>query len=107
MAGLWRVTYMGDGVKNISAGAFAKYTTAFVEEDVARSLVGQQDWLIADPNGAEVGSKPAKAEPKPEPKKAEEKKAEDKKAEKAEDKKAEDKKAEKAEDKKPEKAEKS
>jgi hypothetical protein len=105
MAGLWRVTYMGDGVKNISAGAFAKYTTAFVEEDVAKSLAGQQDWLIADPSGAEVGSKPAKVEPKPEPKKAEEKKPE-----KAEEKKPEDKKPEKAEDKKaekPEKAEKS
>ena len=121
MADLWRVTYMGDGVKPTEMGAFAKYTTAFVSEEFARSVAGQGDWIVADPSGSELGSRPApKAEPKPEPKKAEEKKhaekaedkkpaekAEDKKpAEKAEDKKHDDKKAEKPEEKKAEKAEK-
>ena len=114
MADLWRVTYMGEGVKSTTKGAFAKYTTAFTDEEFAKSVAGDGDWIVADPSGRELGSKPARAEPKPE-KKAEEKPAEKaekedkKKAEKADDKKAEkadDKKAEKAEDKKAEKAEK-
>ena len=57
MADLWRVTYMGEGVKPTSVGAFARHVTAYVAEDFARSVAGQQDWVVADPSGIEIGSK--------------------------------------------------
>jgi len=97
MADGWRVTYMGEGVKPTAVGAFAKYVTAYVDEDFAKSLAGQQDWVVADPSGNELGSKP-------QPKKAEEKKPEEKKAEEKKPEKAEEKKPEKAPEPKPEKA---
>lgn len=98
MTDLWRVTYMGEGVKPTEVGAFAKYVTAYTSEDFARSVAGQDGWVVADPTGNELGSKPAKAEKKPEEKKPEDKKPEAK----AEDKKPEEKKPEaKAEEKKP------
>ncbi len=70
MADLWRVTYMGEGVKPTAVGAFARHVTAYVAEDFARSVAGQQDWVVADPSGNEVGSKkktpePAKAAERP------------------------------------------
>jgi hypothetical protein len=103
MSDLWRVTYMGEGVKPTPVGAFAKYVTAFTTEDFARSVAGDADWVVADPAGNEVGSRSApKAEKKAEEKKAEDKKPEPK-AEKADDKKADDKKPEKADDKKADK----
>lgn len=91
MADLWRVTYMGEGVKPTEYGAFAKYVTAFVAEDFARPLAGEPDWIVADPSGNELGSRPQpkKAE-KPEEKKPEKIKTErrekppEKAAEKAE-----------------------
>ncbi|MEZ0227016.1 MAG: hypothetical protein ACAI25_00200 [Planctomycetota bacterium] len=95
MSDLWRVTYMGEGVKPTEVGAFAKYVTAYTTEDFAKSVAGDADWVVADPTGNELGSKPA---PKAE-KKAEEKKPEAKADDKKADKKPEG-------DKKPEAAEK-
>jgi hypothetical protein len=96
---LWRVTYMGEGVKPTPFGAFSRYVTAYVDEAFAKSLAGDEDWIVADPAGATTGApkaeKPAE-EKKPEPKKAE-KKADEKKAEKQDEKKADEKKPEKAE----------
>jgi hypothetical protein len=102
MADLWRVTYMGDGVKPTAVGAFAKNVTAYTSEDFALSLAGQEGWIVADPNGHEVGARPPKIETKkhekPEPK-AEEKKPAEKHEPKAEEKKPAEKPAEKAEKK--------
>ncbi len=75
----WRVTYMGDGVQPTSVGAFAKYTTAYVDEAFAKSVAGQEGWIVADPAGKESGSAPA---PKQEKKAEKSEKADDKKAEK-------------------------
>jgi hypothetical protein len=85
MADLWRVTYMGDGVLPTAVGAFAKHVTAYVEEDFARSLAGQHDWVVADPSGNEVGARKKPAEPPKAPEKpAEKPEAKAEKAEKAE-----------------------
>ena len=46
MADLWRVTYMGDGVKPTAVGAFAKHVTAFTSEEFARSVAGEEGWLF-------------------------------------------------------------
>src|SRR5262249_41135948 len=71
----WRVTYMGDGVKPTALGAFAKHVTAFTTEEQARSFAGEEGFIVADPSGAEIGSKPAaKAAPKHEEPKHEDKK---------------------------------
>ena len=37
MSDLYRVTYVGEGVRSTAVGAFAKHVTAYVEEDFARS----------------------------------------------------------------------
>ena len=103
MADLWRVTYMGEGVKPTEVGAFAKHVTAYTSEDFARSVAGEDGWIVADPSGNDVGSKKPekKHEPKQEPKT--EDKKHDPKAEKAEDKKHPEKHAEKPAEKAAEK----
>jgi hypothetical protein len=97
---------MGEGVKPTAVGAFAKYTTAFVEENLAKDFATQQGFVVADPTGKEHGNGGgAPAAKAPEPKKAEEAEPSDKKDEKAE--KKDDKggkKDEKKSDKKDEKA---
>jgi hypothetical protein len=85
---LWRITWLGDGVRSNEAGTFGKWTTAFVKESIARKVMGEEGWQVVDPSGKEHGpgsataAKPAPAKPhaekpadKPAPAKAAEKPA--------------------------------
>jgi hypothetical protein len=72
---LWRITWLGDGVRSNEAGTFGKWTTAFVKEPIARKLIGEEGWQVVDPSGKEHGSGSATAA-KPAPAKPAEKHAE-------------------------------
>ena len=66
---LWRITWLGDGVRSNEAGTFGKWTTAFVKEPIARKVIGEEGWQVVDPSGKEHGAgsataaKPAPAKP--------------------------------------------
>ncbi len=62
--GDWSVTYTGGGVVTNRAGSFSNGTTANVSESLAKTMIRDQHWIVADPNGQLVSERP-QSEPAP------------------------------------------